>query len=314
MVECLRVVTPTATIQNRRLPASGAGPKPDRAFIGSEGTLGIITEAWMRLQGRIKFRANASVSFKSFYEGAKAVRQITQAGLYPANCRYLDEKDASFYGAGNGSESMLLIGYESADHPVDAWLERSLEICRDFGGTLKQRAGTGDNALETSRSGQQGSWRNQFRYLPYLMHVRAAMGIISFTFETAYTWDKFESIDTEIMRRVSEAQKTICGGGIVCRRFSFLYPDGPAPYYSIMAPSSHDKNIEHTTALHKVASDALSELGATITHHHAVGRGFRPWYDKEMDPGFIRMMKASKREIDPHWILNPGILFDRPNA
>ncbi len=312
MVESLRVVTPTGTIENRRLPASGAGPNPDRAFIGSEGTLGIITEAWMRLQGRVKFRANAAVAFKTFYQGAKAVRQITQAGLYPANCRYLDEKDAFFYGAGDGTESMLLIGYESADHPVDAWLDRSLEICRDFGGTVKQKAGTGSDALETSRSGQQGNWRNQFRYLPYLMHVRAAMGIVSFTFETAYTWDKFESLDTEVMRRVAEAEKKICGGGIVCRRFSFLYPDGPAPYYSIMAPSSHEKNIEHYAALNKVASDALLELGATITHHHAVGRSFRPWYDKEIDPGFIRMMKASKRELDPNWVLNPGILFDRP--
>jgi alkyldihydroxyacetonephosphate synthase len=54
------------------------------------------------------------------------------------------------------------------------------------------------------------------------------------------------------------------------------------------------------------------ELGATITHHHAVGRSFRPWYDKEIDPGFVRMMKANKREVDPKWVLNPGILFDRP--
>lgn len=76
------------------------------------------------------------------------------------------------------------------------------------------------------------------------------------------------------------------------------YPDGPAPYYSIMAPSSHEKNIEHYAALHKAASDALLELGATITHHHAVGRSFRPWYDKEIDPGFIRMMQAEKQAVN----------------
>ena len=70
MVESLRVVTPAGTIQNRRLPGSGAGPNPDRLFIGSEGSLGIITDAWMRLQGRVKFRANASISFKTFYQGA----------------------------------------------------------------------------------------------------------------------------------------------------------------------------------------------------------------------------------------------------
>ena len=72
-----------------------------------------------------------SISFKTFYQGAKAVRQITQAGLFPANCRYLDEQDAKFYGAGDGTDSVLLLGFESADHPVDvrpavaAWCARA---------------------------------------------------------------------------------------------------------------------------------------------------------------------------------------------
>jgi alkyldihydroxyacetonephosphate synthase len=195
---------------------------------------------------------------------------------------------------------------------VDAWLERSLEICKDFGGVVKQQAGTADNALETSRSGPQGNWRHQFRYLPRLMHTRAAMGIVSFTFETAYTWDRFEEVDTEIMRRIRKAQKENLGGGIVCRRFSFLYPDGPAPYYSIMAPSTHANSLEAYKMLHDVASDALIELGATITHHHAVGKSFRPWYDKEVDPLFRRVLAAAKTELDPKWMLNPGLIVDKP--
>lgn len=312
MVESLRVVTPSGTLENRRLPGSGAGPDPDRMFIGSEGSLGIITEAWMRLQGRVKFRANATIAFDTFYKGAEAVRQITQAGLFPANCRYLDEMDARFYGAGDGKHSMLMLGFESADHPVDAWLDRAVEICQDHGGDVQVRAGSGDDALKSSRSGAQGSWRSQFRYLPRLMHTRAAMGVVSFTFETAYTWDKFEAVDTEILRRVRQAQKDIMGSGVVCRRFSFLYPDGPAPYYSVVAPSTLDRSLEEYEMLSKAASDALSELGATITHHHAVGRSFRPWYDKEVDPLVRKMMAGAKNEVDPNWIMNPGLLLDRP--
>lgn len=312
MVESLRVVTPSGTLENRRLPGSGAGPAPDRLFIGSEGSMGIITQAWMKLQGRVKYRANATVAFDTFYGGAAAVREITQAGLYPANCRYLDEQDARFYGAGDGKHSMLMLGFESADHPVDAWLDRAVEICQDHGGDVQVRAGSGDDALKSSRSGAQGSWRSQFRYLPRLMHTRAAMGVVSFTFETAYTWDKFEAVDTEILRRVSEAQKEITGGGVVCRRFSFLYPDGPAPYYSVVAPSTIHRSLEDYQALSNAASDALSELGATITHHHAVGRSFRPWYDKEVDPLVRKMLAGAKNEIDPNWIMNPGLLLDRP--
>lgn len=312
MVESLRMVTPAGVIENRRLPGSGAGPDPDRLLIGSEGTMGIITEAWMKLRGRVKFRANASITFPSFYQGAEAVRQITQAGLYPANARYLDEQDAKFYGAGDGTQSVLLLGFESADHSVDAWLEVGLEICRDHGGTVIDKADSTTNALENSRSGPQGNWRHQFRYLPRLMHTRAAMGIVSFTFETSYTWDKFEKADTEIMERVWAAIKESTGGGILCRRFSFLYPDGPAPYYSIMAKSNHDNALEAYQYISNAASDALMDVGATITHHHAVGKSFRPWYDKEVDPLYRKALAAVKGELDPNWIMNPGLLIDRP--
>lgn len=161
----------------------------------------------MRLQGRVKFRANATITFDSFYQGAGAVREITQAGLFPANARYLDEQDAKFYGAGDGSKSVLLLGFESADHPVDAWLERGIEICKDHGGSVETKTGSGGDALQSSRSGAQGNWRKQFRYLPRMMHTRAAMGVVSFTFETAYTWDKFESIDTEVIRRLKRHRK-----------------------------------------------------------------------------------------------------------
>lgn len=314
MVESLRVVTPEGILENRRLPGSGAGPSPDRMFIGSEGAMGLITEAWMRLQGRVKFRANATIAFENFYQGARAIRQITQAGLFPANARYLDEQDAFFYGAGDGKHSVLMLGFESADHPVDAWLDRGLEICQDFGGIVWQKADSSSDALKESRSGSQGNWRDQFRYLPRMMHTRVAMGVVSFTFETAYTWDRFEEVDAEIIRRVKEAQDKLCGGGIVCRRFSFLYPDGPAPYYSVVAPSNITRSLEDYTVLHDVASDAVCDLGATITHHHAVGQSFRPWYDKEIDPLVRKMFAGAKNQIDPNWIMNPGMIVDKPSG
>ena len=105
-------------------------------FIGSEGILGIITEAWMRLQDRPTFRAAASVTFRDFLAGARAVRAIAQAGLYPANCRLLDPGEAMTAGAGSGAEAVLLLGFESADHALDAWMARALECARDHGGNV----------------------------------------------------------------------------------------------------------------------------------------------------------------------------------
>src|SRR5436190_473383 len=133
--ESLRVVTPAGINESRRLPGSGAGPSPDRLFLGSEGALGVITEAWMRVQDRPVFRASASVHFRDFFEGVEAARAISQAALFPANCRVLDNGEAAAAAGVTDGSALLVLGFESADHPVEAWAERALEICRDHGGS-----------------------------------------------------------------------------------------------------------------------------------------------------------------------------------
>src|SRR5205823_5286491 len=124
--------------ESRRLPGSGAGPSPDRLFMGSEGSLGIITEAWMRLQDRPRFRAQASVRFPTFAAGVAAARALAQSGLYPTNCRLLDAAEAA--AAGAGAENLLVVAFESADHPLDAWMARAAELCRDHGGEVPEEA------------------------------------------------------------------------------------------------------------------------------------------------------------------------------
>ena len=140
-VESLRVVAPSGVLETRRLPGSGAGPSPDRLFLGSEGTLGVITEAWMRLQDRPRFRAGAALRFSGedgFLRGAECVRRLSQSGLFPSNCRLLDPQEALTSGAGYGSHAVLVLGFESADHALDAWQARALELCRDAGAELPE--------------------------------------------------------------------------------------------------------------------------------------------------------------------------------
>ncbi len=119
-VESLRVVTPRGALETRRLPGSGAGPSPDRLFIGSEGTLGVITEAWMRLQDRPRLRAGCAVRFPDFFAAARAVRAILQAGLYPANCRVLDPEEAENTGAGDGTAAIMVLAFEFGRSPDGA--------------------------------------------------------------------------------------------------------------------------------------------------------------------------------------------------
>src|SRR5207302_1573717 len=90
LVESVRAVTLDGIYESRRLPGSGAGPSPDRLLLGSEGTLGVITEAWVRVQARPTFKSSAGVQFADFAAGAEAVRAVSQSGLFPTNCRLVD--------------------------------------------------------------------------------------------------------------------------------------------------------------------------------------------------------------------------------
>ena len=144
-VESLRVVTPAGALETRRLPGSGAGPSPDRLFIGSEGILGVITEAWMRAAGPPALPRRRRGALRDFFTAARAVRaHRARPGLYPANCRILDPQEAYNTGAGDGSAAIMVLAFESADHPLDAWMARALECCADHGGAPGGRAGRTD--------------------------------------------------------------------------------------------------------------------------------------------------------------------------
>jgi alkyldihydroxyacetonephosphate synthase len=306
LVESLRVVTPRGLLETRRLPGSGAGPSPDRLFIGSEGILGVITEAWMRLQDRPRFRAGGAVRFDDFFTAARAVRAIAQAGLYPANCRILDPQEAYNTGAADGTSAILVLAFESADHPLDAWLNRALECCADHRGTPEQ-AGAGDG----HREGAAGMWRNAFIRMPYARECLVRRAIIADTFETAITWERFEAFHDTVKAATEAAIRDVTGrpGQVTCR-FTHVYPDGPAPYFTFHALGRHGDLLAQWRAIKSAASDALIGAGGTITHHHAVGRDHRPWYDREAPGLFAVALRAAKHTLDPQGLLNPGVLLD----
>src|SRR3954454_20393205 len=226
-VESLRVVTPAGVVESRRLPGSGAGPSPDRLFVGSEGILGIITEAWMRVQDRPTFRASASVMFPTFAEGVAAVRAVSQAGLFPSNCRLLDPGEAAASAGVHDGGALLVLGFESADHALEPWVARAVECCTDHGGTVP------DGVRSSSGEGAAGAWRNAFLRAPYGRDAMVAMGCVADTFETAVTWDAFTKLHHQAIEAAERALRDICGGGTVTCRFTHVYPDGCAPYFTI---------------------------------------------------------------------------------
>jgi alkyldihydroxyacetonephosphate synthase len=316
LVESVRAITPAGVWESRRLPGSGAGPSPDRLLLGSEGTLGVITEAWVRLQERPRWKLSAGVAFDNFAAGAEAVRELSQSGLHPSNCRLLDEAEAALTAAGPEGKALLVLGFESAHHPVDAWMETALEAVRDHGG---QPGDVRGKAEGDGRSGPDpvGSWREAFLAAPYLRDTLVACGVLTETFETAVTWDRFPDFHAQVSRAarraIGEASGAPTDGPGAPRlscRFTHVYPDGPAPYYTVLAPAVRGGEVEQWDEVKSAVSDAVIAAGGTITHHHAVGRDHRPWYDRQRPDPFAEALRAAKRGLDPAGVLNPGVLVD----
>jgi alkyldihydroxyacetonephosphate synthase len=300
LVESVRALTPRGVWESRRLPSSGAGPSPDRLMIGSEGILGVITEAWVRVQAMPRFKASAGVLFPGFGEGAAAVRELGQSGLYPSNCRLLDPGEAALTGAAPEGRALLVLGFESAHHPLDAWMEHALACCRDHGGDLPV------GPLVGERGEAEGAWREAFLQMPYLRDTMVAAGILAETFETAMTWDRLDTFVAAVRERTEAA----LGDGRLTCRLTHVYPDGAAPYFTVLAPARRGSELERWEEVKRAASDAIVAAGGTVTHHHAVGRDHRAWYDLQRPAPFAAALRAAKAAVDPAGILNPGVLID----
>ncbi len=307
-VESLRVLTPAGTLESRRLPASGAGPSPDRLFLGSEGALGIITEAWVRLHRRPAFRLTTTVRFADWEKAVGAVRALAQSGLYPANARLIERDEAKFTEAGDGTSHILVLGFESGDHALDAWMKRALELCADHGGGWDEQA---LKQKDAQRSGAAGNWRDKFVRGPYLREHAIARGVMRDTVETAISWDRFLELERKVKAATLKAIREVTGREGSCTvRFTHLYPDGPAPYFTWHGMGDKARLPEQFWAIKAAASDAMFAAGGTITHHHALGRDHRQWYDRQRPELFARALDAAKSTLDPKRILNPGVLLD----
>ena len=174
----------------------------------------------------------------------------------------------------------------------------------------------------SGRRGERGSdavgaWRHAFLAAPYLRDTLVACGVLSETFETAITWDRFADFHATVIEAARRAVAEVIGApprasgaaGHRCR-FTHVYPDGPAPYFTILAPARRGSEVEQWDEIKAAVSEAVIDAGGTITHHHAVGRDHRPWYDRQRPDAFAEALRAAKRAVDPAGILNPGVLID----
>jgi alkyldihydroxyacetonephosphate synthase len=256
----------------------------------------------MRVQPRPIYRWSATFAAQEFGQGLAAVHEIAHTGTRPATCRLIDGGEAAVTGTLTTGESVLVLGAESWSQPVDDDAALLASVCIDRGLRLVSDS-TGVNEAGDS-------WRSSFLRAPYLREQLVLLGLIVETFETATTWDQLDGLIAGVTAATTAALNDVCGGGTVTCRLTHVYPDGAAPYFTVIAPGRRGSELSQWAEVKAAASDTLLAHGGTITHHHAVGRDHRAWYDRQRPDVFAAALTAAKKAVDPAGVLNPGILVE----
>jgi alkyldihydroxyacetonephosphate synthase len=301
MVQRLRIATPGGTLELGRAPASAAGPDLRELFVGSEGTLGVITEVTLRVHPVPETVAYQAWSFPDFATGAAALRAVVQAGAAPTVLRLSDEAETGINLARSGdiggnpvAGCLAVTTYEGSAAHVTA---RSAEA----GAVL---AAAGGSALGETPARE---WEHGRFAAPYLRDALLDVGVLCETLETATTWSNLSALKAKVTAALTESLAAQGTPPLVMCHISHTYPTGASLYFTVVAKQLDDP-LAQWQAAKRAAGDAIVAAGGTITHHHAVGTDHRPWVPDEVGDLGVRVLRAVKAELDPAGILNPGKL------
>jgi len=313
----LRLAAPAGEITLAPQPGTAApAPAIRELIVGSEGTLGVITEATLAVRPLPEVRQYEAWSFKSFGAGVEALRELEQAHAAGDVSRLSDEAETAMSLAtagqpggrlarvkqryvklrGHARGCLAILGFEGeADEVLDRG-NRARMLLRAAGGL---RFGT--------RPGT--AWREQRFRAPYLRDELLDRGVLVDTLETATTWSNLPFLYAAVADAVRTALAARGTPPIVMCHVSHLYPAGASLYYTFMAAQQRGEEIEQWQAAKTAASDAIVAAGGTISHHHAIGRDHAPWLRAEIGETGVDLLRAAKLRLDPRGIMNPGKLL-----
>ncbi|MEU0488830.1 FAD-binding oxidoreductase [Nocardiopsis sp. NPDC006139] len=299
MVVSLRAATPRGTLEAGGAPASAAGPDLRRLLLGSEGTLGVITEVGVRVRPLPGTVLDEAWSFPDFATGVDALRALAQSDTRPTMARILDESE-TFVGAALGGHEarpgcQAVLGFEGTAAEVAA---RSAAVCE----VLSRAGGTPLGA------GPVAHWRENRFSSPYLRDTLLSAGVLAETLETAASWTDLLPLYSAVTGALTAALEGDEGGVVVMCHVSHTYPTGASLYFTVATAAGGDP-LARWEGAKRAASDAIVANGGTITHHHAVGTDHRPWMAAEIGPLGAEVLRAVKAALDPEGVLNPGKLI-----
>lgn len=321
MVQSVRLVSPAGEIVTRNVPATAAGPGIVQQFVGSEGTLGVITSATVRIRPKAESMRMEAFLFGDFEYGCHAMRRLEQAGLPLSIVRLSDAEETRWLSqAAESSPSLVgrigravvermirrrgydrerlclaLVSMEGDRAAVAAGMRRGRRIIASCGG------------IALGMSPGKNWFRDRFRH-PYLRDELIARGVMVDTLETATTWSNLPVLYAGVRDALSESMEEAGREGVVLCHLSHIYPTGSSLYYTFMAKQVPGEELRQWQRIKDAATAAIVAGGGTLSHHHGIGYEHAP-LAAENGPLAVKALAAAKRELDPTGIMNPGKLF-----
>ena len=295
LVVAIKMATPIGDLDLGSAPANAAGPDLRELVMGSEGAFGVATEVTVRVRRAPATTVYETWRFPDFFAGAEAMRDLKQAGIAPTVLRLSDEMetmvnlaDPSAVGAHSEGGCLMVTGFEG----TSAEVERSRAL---VSAALTERGGTSEGVDESWTDGRYDG--------PYLRDSLLDLGVLVETLETATFWSSLKTLYDSVKAALTDA----LGSAIVLCHISHVYENGASLYFTVAAKGEPDW-ISQWLRAKAAASDAMIAAGATITHHHAVGRDHKPWLAREIGPVGVEILRAVKERLDPTGVMNPGVL------
>jgi alkyldihydroxyacetonephosphate synthase len=313
LVAGLTLATPTGVLELGHPPASAAGPDLLGLALGSEGTLGVITELRLRVRPKPRTAEYEGWSFRSWAAGLAGLQRLARNDLLPDVVRLSDPDETranllmaggagaralrgSLKARGRGDGCLLVVGWEGLPALVRARKKAAASVLRDSGaGRVGSRVGE--------------AWRRHRFDAPYLRDRLLDGGLLVETLETAATWSALPTVYDEVRRALRSSLGERGKRPLVMCHVSHCYPTGASLYVTVLADRDDDVPLQQWLGAKRAATDALVAAGGTLTHHHAVGADHRPWLEREIGPLGVEVLRAVKERLDPAGICNPGVLL-----
>ena len=315
LVTSARMVAPAGELTTLATPHTAAGPALRELILGSEGTLGVITDVSARIRPAPRARHYEGWMARSFEEGADAVRALAQSDALPDVVRLSDEEETrvSFALSGAGGAARALLG-------AYLRLRRRARGCIVIAGwegdgeSVARRRAISETVMRSNRLAPLGarpgrSWERGRYEGPYLRDELMDRGYLVETLETAHTWARLDDLHRAVRTGIRSALERQGTPAIVMCHLSHAYRDGASLYFTFIARARPGEEIEQWHAAKTAACEAIVATGGTITHHHGVGCDHARYMGAEVGSLGVEALRALKDRLDPAGVMNPGKLL-----